>query len=284
MNESPNSPVVYRYDRFPQPFTCDISTSMTAGNSEFHMHNRYEIYFLIDGHLQYFVENVCYPLEPGSLILFSTNEIHKAVNSSGQPFTRLVIHLHPDFVRQYCTPTTNLLACFHRKPGVSNLVPLSGAQQKKLLSMARETRQAMQRPGEYGSDLLAAASILQILIFINQAWQKAAPAPAAPIPRHTQAVMDYIDAHLSSPMTLDSIARALSMDKYYLSHTFKLQTQSTIFQYILVRRVALAKSLLAQGYTVAETCHLSGFNDYSNFIRTFKKVTGATPGKFRRPL
>ena len=55
-------------------------------------------------------------------------------------------------------------------------------------------------------------------------------------------------------------------------------------RYILVRRVALAKSLLAQGYTVAETCHLSGFNDYSNFIRTFKKVTGATPGKFRRPL
>ena len=41
MNESPNPPVVYRYDRFPQPFTCDIPTSMTAGNSEFHMHNLY---------------------------------------------------------------------------------------------------------------------------------------------------------------------------------------------------------------------------------------------------
>jgi len=50
----------------------------------------------------------------------------------------------------------------------------------------------------------------------------------------------------------------------------------------VVKRVALAKELLSQGHTVLEACHLSGFHDYSNFIRTFRQTTGYTPGQFKR--
>uniref|UniRef100_UPI0006D13B4C helix-turn-helix domain-containing protein n=1 Tax=Clostridium sp. NkU-1 TaxID=1095009 RepID=UPI0006D13B4C len=94
--------------------------------------------------------------------------------------------------------------------------------------------------------------------------------------------MRYIDKNLTTPMTLDSISQALSLDKYYISHLFKSETESSIFQYIVVKRVALAKELLTQGHTVSEACHLSGFHDYSNFIRTFRQTTGYTPGQFKR--
>ena len=272
----------YHYDYSPKPFSCDFTTNATAGNVEFHMHNRHEIYFLLDGDIQYFVENVCYPMTAGNLILFSTNEIHKAINTSGQAFTRLVVHVRPDFVQQYCTPDTNLLACFHREPGVGNMVSLSKEEQARLISMARALQQAQKKSGQYGSDVMASTLFLQILVFVNQAWKKSSPKRAMPSPHRTQAIMDYIDAHLTSSLTLDSIAQALSLDKYYLSHLFKSETESTIYQYILVKRAALAKTLLSQGHTVSEACHLSGFNDYSNFIRSFKQVTGYTPGQFKR--
>ncbi|MFD2879573.1 hypothetical protein ACFTAO_32220 [Paenibacillus rhizoplanae] len=31
---------------------------------------------------------------------------------------------------------------------------------------------------------------------------------------------------------------------------------------------------------MSDTCYLSGFNDYANFIRTFKNITGIPPGKY----
>lgn len=262
-------------------YSCDFTTSTVAGNVEFHMHDQYEIYLLLKGEIQYFVENVCYPLSPGDLILFSDREIHKAINSSGRPFTRLVIHINPAFIRPYCTLQTNLLACFHRRPGNGNLVSLTVTEQRRLIAEAQRLRTHAACENVYGSDALALSGLLRILVLVNQAWQRGTPS-APPVPHRVQAVMNYIEAHLTEPLSLDSIAGALALDKYYLSHLFKLETESSIFRYILIRRIALAKDLLLSGRSVSETCELCGFGDYSNFIRTFRQITGSTPGQFRK--
>jgi len=272
----------YHYSEFSEPFSCDFTTSKMAGNVDFHMHNSHEIYLLVDGHIQYFVENACYDMSPGSLILFSNREIHKAINTSNVPFTRLVIHVNSSYIRPYCTPSTNLLDCFHRDPGKNNLVLLSKEDHKLLISMAQSLKRAIKKRCSYGSDLTALTTLIQILILINQAWQNTGSVKTAPRPHRAQVIMNYIDDHLTEPLSLDSISLALSLDKYYLSHLFKSETESSIFQYIVVKRVALAKELLLKGHTVSEACHLSGFSDYSNFIRTFRQTTGCTPGQFKR--
>jgi len=262
--------------------SCDFTTSMTAGNTNFHIHDHHEIYMLLDGTLNYFVENVCYPMVPGHVILFSKQEIHKAINTAEYPFSRLVIHINPAYVNQFCTKNTNLLSCFHRKPGVGNLVLLPETDQKHLLSMAQTLNQALTNKNEYGNDLTVLTTVIQILLLINKAWQSSGSASTATKPHRAQAIMDHIDRNLTSELTLASIADALSLDKYYLSHLFKSATESSIFQYILIKRIALAKELLLSGHTVSEACHLSGFNDYSNFIRTFRQNTGCTPGQFKK--
>lgn len=272
----------YDYNRFTEPFSCQISTSHQAGNVKFHMHTCHEIFLLLEGEIQYFVENACYPLNPGNVILFSNQEIHKAINIDSGTFTRLVIHVDPSFVRQYCTLQTNLLSCFHRVPGIGNLVFLSEDEKKALISMSQLLEKSLYGEKRYGSDLTAITTLIQILILINSAWQKTTQNQPAPKPHRAQALMNYIDQNLTEALSLDTIASALSMDKYYLSHLFKAETESSIFQYILVKRVALAKELLAKGHTVAETCHLSGFHDYSNFIRSFRQITGQTPGQFQK--
>ena len=272
----------YDYSPAVPGCSCDFSTSMAAGNTSFHTHDHHEIYMLLDGSVNYFVENVCYPMVPGDLLLFSKQEIHKAINTGGQPFSRLVIHINPAFVNPFCTKNTNLLSCFHRRPGTRNPVLLSAAGQEELLTMAGTLNQALKNQNEYGNDLTVLTTVIQILLLINKAWQGSGPALTAAKPHRTQAIMDYIDRNLTAPLTLASIADALSLDKYYLSHLFKSETESSIFQYILIKRIALAKELLLDGQTVSEACHRSGFNDYSNFIRTFKQSTGCTPGQFKK--
>ncbi|MGL5434662.1 MAG: helix-turn-helix domain-containing protein [Lachnospiraceae bacterium] len=263
-------------------FSCDITTSDAAGNVDFHMHNHHEIYLLTDGEIQYFVDNTCYPMTSGDLILFSDREIHKAINTGNHPFTRLVIHINPAFIRQYSTLQTNLLACFHRLPGEGNQVALTDSERKQLLTLATLLRQTQIEPEAYGNDLSALTTLIQILLLVNNAWKRTSPSRIKPQPHRAQAIMDYVEKHLTEGITLDSIAQALALDKYYLSHLFKEETESSIFQYILIKRIALAKELLLAGYTVSEVCHLSGFHDYSNFIRTFRQVTGVTPGRFQK--
>lgn len=263
-------------------FSCDLTTSEEAGNIDFHMHNHHEIYLLTDGEIQYFVDNTCYPMTSGDLILFSDREIHKATNTGGGPFTRLVIHINPAFIRQYSTKNTNLLKCFHRLPGDGNQVALTAGERSRLLDLAGLLAQSKENPEQYGNDLIALTTLIQILLLINNAWSRASPGRIKPKPHRAQAIMDYVEKHLTEEITLDSIAQALSLDKYYLSHLFKEETESSIFQYILVKRVALAKELLLAGYTASEVCHLTGFHDYSNFIRTFRQITGITPGRFQR--
>ena len=95
-----------------------------------------------------------------------------------------------------------------------------------------------------------------------------------------QDIMNYMEEHLVETISLDSLARIFSISKYYLCHTFKEETGTTIFNYLLLLRISRAKALLCDGKNVTETCNLSGFTNYSNFITTFKKSTGYTPKKY----
>ena len=70
----------------------------------------------------------------------------------------------------------------------------------------------------------------------------------------------------------------------YLNPVFKKETGSTIFQYIQAKRLCLAQLALSRGASVTEACEEAGFNDYSNFIRTFRKILGCTPGEYQKQV
>lgn len=90
-----------------------------GGTQRFSFHENYEIYLLLEGEIAYYVEQSRCPMKPGDLILFTDQEIHKAVNLKNTPYTRMVIHVDPLYVWKFCTPQTNLLRCFHQHGRVS---------------------------------------------------------------------------------------------------------------------------------------------------------------------
>ena len=74
------------------------------------------------------------------------------------------------------------------------------------------------------------------------------------------------------------IAERLYINSAYLSKIFKDECGITLSKYLILRKLAEAKKYLYMGISVKEACSLSGFNIYSNFIRTFKKIEGTSPG------
>jgi AraC-like DNA-binding protein len=68
----------------------------------------------------------------------------------------------------------------------------------------------------------------------------------------------------------------------YVSAQFSRQMGLPLKQFIVTKKIALAKQLLEEPLSVTQVCERCGFGDYSNFIRTFKKNTGISPLQWRK--
>ena len=53
-------------------------------------------------------------------------------------------------------------------------------------------------------------------------------------------------------------------------------------QFIITKKIALSKQLLAESLSVTQVYERCGFGDYSNFIRTFKKTVGVSPLQWQK--
>jgi YesN/AraC family two-component response regulator len=272
----PNRP----YDYTRDTILATHGYTEKAFHNNFHLHSRYEIYFFIQGNVNYFVEQSCYRLQKGNLLIFNSHEIHRAVNLTDSPYERITIHFEPQLIRQFCTKQTNLLSCFeNRETGTNNITLLDPSKLNNFMSTALQLIHSMDSHS-FGSDLLPLSYLIQLLVMVNETFSEKEPRMTSILSSKIIPILQYIDSHITENLSLDNLSKILSIDKYYLSHLFKQNTGITLYQYILMKRILLAKHLLLEGVSVTETCQQSGFNDYSNFIRTFKKVTGVSPGNF----
>ena len=108
------------------------------------------------------------------------------------------------------------------------------------------------------------------------------PVPMLPVEngtrgRITDAVLGYIEAHISQAISLDDIAAALFISKYHMSHVFKAENGISVGEAVLRRKVAHAEMLLASGVPAHRVSEMVGFNHYSAFFRIFKRITGCAP-------
>lgn len=96
------------------------------------------------------------------------------------------------------------------------------------------------------------------------------------------AVMSYIDEHFTEKLSLDEISSRFYISKYYLSHAFRKEFKTSIMQYVLTKRICLAKEMLRYSgdsiETVAAKC---GISDASYFNKIFKKAEGITASQYR---
>lgn len=102
----------------------------------------------------------------------------------------------------------------------------------------------------------------------------------------TQAIeqaVSYMQAHMKEPVTLDEIARVTGYNKQYFSRHFKKYMGTPPHRYFLSMRIQFAKRLLLTTHdSVERIAYQCGFDNVSNFIRTFKQQVGMTPTVFRK--
>lgn len=83
--------------------------------------------------------------------------------------------------------------------------------------------------------------------------------------------------------SLDSLSRQFNYSKSYISHMFKRESGYTLKEYCNLLKIEDAKILLEDSDASVTNIALSvGYNNFSYFINTFKRLTGKTPLAWRK--
>ena len=95
-------------------------------------------------------------------------------------------------------------------------------------------------------------------------------------------VANYIQHHMSEPITAEKIAEELFLSRPYLSRKFKEETGESQMDFILKEKTEEAKRLLRYSdKSLTAIGSYLGFSSASHFSRVFKTYVGSTPSEYR---
>ena len=101
--------------------------------------------------------------------------------------------------------------------------------------------------------------------------------------RALRRITEFVNEHFYDNISLDTIAIETGLSRYYISHLFKELMNTTFINYLNELRLSRAAMLLVTtDIPVIEIAGMSGFNNISNFNRSFKMYYDTTPSKYRK--
>lgn len=268
----------------PDPQSIHFSVShYRSSEYEIHYHTFYELYYFVGGDADYLVEGTEYRLTPHSLLLLSPYAFHGVRVNSDAPYVRCVIQFAPEALS--AERRAFLLSSF---PGSKKNSPkevfyehteqfgLYDCLDRLIQSQKQPTALREQYYPIYLEALLAQVSLMCQTLSPTQVSSSA--------PEAITDILSYLNDHLTDPITLDGLSRRFYISKYYMNRAFKRATGTTVMDYIINKRIIMARQMIRNGQTAADAAITSGFGDYSSFYRAYKKVIGCGPAEDKQNI
>jgi AraC family transcriptional regulator len=132
---------------------------------------------------------------------------------------------------------------------------------------------------------LAAMLAVHLLRYYESSEHSAMRHKGGLTPLQIQRVVEYINARLTDELGLIELAAIAGLSPHHFGEAFKTSMGTSPHRYVIERRVQHASELLRErDYSIAEIAHAAGFSNQSHLTANFRRLTGLTPGRFRRSL
>lgn len=243
-----------------------------------HTHEFHEIFMLLDGSVDFFVEGTKFPLHPGDLVLISAGDPHTKLVVNRDAYRCFVLYLACDFFTFH--DCREYEAIFTRRLCTEHKISAETGKQSGFFD-------AFQRLENYTSgfrdtdNAITQSLLIEMLHILNKKSEFSSSYVSNP---QVQQILEYINNHSCNQVTLSSMAETLYLSKYYICKIFKKYTGYTVNQYLTQKRIARAAALVREGQTITSACINAGFADYSSFYKAYKKQTGAAPKHGLKPI
>lgn len=248
-----------------------------------HFHSTYEIYYLMSGKREFFINDRTVVIHEGDIVIIAPNILHRTTNTDIPGYERLIVNIHEQYIASMNGSYREILQPIFRKEYL--IVKASLQNRLAIESVAQSILQEIQDQ-KPGFEMYVQALVLQMLIICcRQEIQSSQEPLESPSPVHERIseVVRYINTHYMHELSLHLLAEKFYVSPYYISRYFKEATGFTFVEYLNSVRVKEAKKLLESSKMKAHMiCKKVGFGSVTHFGRVFKSVTGHSPLYYRK--
>ena len=253
----------------------------------YHCHDFYEFFLHISGARDFGVDNEMYLLQPNQLVIVPPFHMHGLMWDQVLPrYERAFLYCSADYLSTIGSGQIDLPQLFSEKLKgqgclIYNLSDETASECTEYLKTLMANCEKFS-PLDHFRDLSYLLPFFRIILDTMDDISPQQPNTSLNPLMHQ--VLVYINEHFIEPLTLDSLSEQFGISVSTLSHEFMHYVHHSVYNYIIYRRVMLAREKLFEEISLGEISDLCGFGDYSNFLRSFKKLTGVSPSEYRAQL
>ncbi len=248
-----------------------------------HHHDFYEAYLFLSGDVDYIIEGRVHHVQPGDVLVISPGEFHQPMfRGEHQRYERYVVWIDKTYLEQTVIYSDPLNSCFARASKYHANLLRPDEETLKLIQQILDSILREQQERGFAWDLMCDICILQVMVMLNRlaAQEHTPPELQSRSSSVVGKVMMYINEHYREDLSLDLLANKFFISKYHLSREFNRVMGTSVYRYIIQRRLAMGRQMLASGAPSSEVYQHCGFGDYSSFYRAFKSEYGMSPKEY----
>lgn len=250
---------------------------------EFHYHDFNKIIIFLSGKVTYLIEGKAYYLKPWDILLVNNHDVHRPIIDSSEVYERIIIWANYDFISKHSYDGCDLSTCFKLANEKSfNLVRLEARFQNVLKLIIGSLEESLAST-DFGNKILSNSYFVQLMVYLNRVHlgnMYITDKDSLRYDKRIEEVLNYINSNLGNELSIEVLSEKFYISRYYLMHKFKKETGYTLHNYVVQKRLIMARDLIKGGEQVTKAALQCGFNDYSSFLRVFKKTFNKPPREF----
>ncbi|MBU8900889.1 AraC family transcriptional regulator [Corallococcus sp. M34] len=233
------------------------------------MHRNFSVAYVRRGTFSYQTQGESFELVSGSLLVGSPGDEYRCAHEHTRGDECLSFHLAP-----------TLLDEMGIRPEVwqaGGVPPLP-----EMMVLGELAQATAEKRSDVGMDEVGMVFASRFAEVTSGRVHKAPSARALDRRRVVEAAL-WMDTHSHEPIDLETTALEVGLSAFHFLRLFSKVVGVTPHQYLLRSRLRHAARLLADDTrTITDVAFDVGFGDLSNFVRTFHRAAGVSPGRFRQ--
>ena len=98
-------------------------------------------------------------------------------------------------------------------------------------------------------------------------------------------IISIVEKNIYNRIYVEDICAELNFSRTYLSKIFKASTGKTILEYILTKKIQIAKKMIREEkYNFTQISNMLCFDNPHYFSSVFKRITNMTPGSYKKSV